>query len=112
MVSGVCAEPGDQSASLTVNQDVVVSSAPMSLTNCPGTSASFTVNAAGTGLGYQWYNGTNELAGQTNSSLILSNVSATDAGDLQRGGERRVRAGGDQQCGPDGQPDSGRAPAL
>jgi len=35
------------SASLTVNQNVVVVSAPVSLTNCPGTSASFSVNATG-----------------------------------------------------------------
>ena len=94
-VSGVCGSPVSQSASLTVNQNVVVVSAPVSLTNCPGTSASFSVNATGTGLGYQWYNGTNGLTGQTNSSLVLSNVAAADAGDLQRGGERGVRAGRD-----------------
>ena len=68
------------SASLTVNQNVVVASAPVSVTNCPGTSASFSVNATGTGLSYQWYKGANGLPGQTGSSLVLSNVSAADAG--------------------------------
>src|SRR5262249_58779151 len=68
------------SATLTVNQNVVVATAPVSLTNCPGTSASFSVNASGTGLSYQWYKGGSALAGQTGSSLNLSNVSATDAG--------------------------------
>ncbi len=28
---------------------------PVSVTNCPGTSASFSVSATGTGLSYQWY---------------------------------------------------------
>ena len=68
------------SASLTVNQNVVVASGPVSLTNCPGTSASFSVSATGTGLSYQWYKGGSLLAGQTGSSLVLTNVSAADAG--------------------------------
>ncbi len=80
VVSGVCGSPVSQSASLTVNQNLAVASAPVSVTNCPGTSASFSVSATGTGLSYQWYNGTNGLAGQTNSSLVLSNVAAGDAG--------------------------------
>ncbi len=67
------------SANLTVNQNVAVVSAPVSVTNCPGTSASFSVSATGTGLSYQWYKGGSTLAGQTGSSLVLSNVSATDA---------------------------------
>jgi predicted RNA methylase len=58
----------------------VVTSAPVSLTNCPGTSASFNVSATGTGLSYQWYKGVTALAGQTGSSLAMANVSAADAG--------------------------------
>jgi hypothetical protein len=54
----VCGNAVTNSASLTVNQNVVVASAPVSLTNCPGTSASFSVSATGTGLSYQWYKGT------------------------------------------------------
>src|SRR5207249_4053141 len=48
--------------------------------NCPGTSASFSVSASGSGLGYQWYKGNSPLSGQTGSSLTLTNVSASDAG--------------------------------
>src|SRR5208283_4256728 len=68
VVSGTCGQAATNSASLTVNQTVVVATAPMSLTNCPGTSASFTVSATGTGLTYQWYKGVSALAGQTGSS--------------------------------------------
>ncbi len=46
VVSGACGSVTN-SASLTVNTNVVVVSAPVSLTNCPGTSASFSVSAAG-----------------------------------------------------------------
>ena len=69
----------------------MVASAPVSLTNCPGTSASFSVSATGTGLSYQWYKGSTALTGQTGSSLVLANVSAVGCGDLQRDGQRGVR---------------------
>src|ERR1019366_4864910 len=80
VVIGACGNTVTNRASLTVNQNVAVVSAPVSLTNCPGTSASFTVNATGTGLSYQWYKGADPLPGQVNSSLVLNNVSAADAG--------------------------------
>ena len=80
VVSGACGNAVTNSASLTVNQNVAVASAPVSLTNCPGDSASFNVSATGTGLSYQWYNGSTALPGQTGSSLALTNVSAADAG--------------------------------
>src|SRR5207237_5104396 len=54
VVSGTCGNVTN-SASLTVNQGIVVTSPPMSLTNCAGTTASFSVTATGTGLSYQWY---------------------------------------------------------
>src|SRR5207245_5619683 len=79
VVSGVCGNPVTNNASLTINQNVSVSSGPVSLTNCPGTSASFSVSAAGTGLSYQWYKDGNALSGQTTNSLTLHSVSATKA---------------------------------
>src|SRR5207245_2080403 len=80
-VSGTCGNPVTSSASLTVNRSVVISSAPASVTTCPGTSASFSVSATGPGFTYQQYEGTNVLSGENNSSLTLTNVSAADAGD-------------------------------
>ena len=80
VVSGACGNAVTNSASLTVNQNVAVASGPVSLTKCPGDSASFSVNATGTGLSYQWYNGSTTLAGQTGSSLTLNSISAADAG--------------------------------
>src|SRR5205814_400504 len=81
VVSGTCGSPVTNTASLTVNQNVTVSSGPVSVTNCPGTTASFSVSATGTGLIYQWYKGANLLAGQTGNSLLIANVSAADAGN-------------------------------
>src|SRR5439155_11827310 len=80
VVSGACGVPVTNSASLTVNQNLVVSSGPVNATNCPGTTASFSIAASGTGLSYQWYKGSASLSGQTGSSLTLNNVSSADAG--------------------------------
>src|SRR5207247_7689779 len=78
IVSGACGNPVTNSASLTVNQNVSVSSAPVSLIRCQGASASFSVSATGTGLSYQWYKFGTALTSQTNSSLTLNNVSTSD----------------------------------
>jgi len=89
-----------------VNQNVVVSTAPVSLTNCPGTSASFSVTAIGTGLSYQWFKGGSALSGQTGSSLILSSVSAADAG-FTVWWSAHLRQLGKQQRQSHGEPERG-----
>jgi hypothetical protein len=78
-VSGVCGEPISANALLVVNENIVVTTPPSDATNCPGTTASFSVGATGTGLVYQWYKGETVLS-ETNSTLTLNNVSAADAG--------------------------------
>ena len=55
-------------------------SAPVSVTNCPGTSANFSVSATGTGLSYQWYKGGDGTDRSDRQQLGLANVSAADAG--------------------------------
>src|SRR5205809_220800 len=80
VISGTCGNSVTNVASLAVNQNVVVASAPQSITNCPGSAATFGINASGTGLNYQWFKGSSPLAGQTSSSLLLPSVSASYAG--------------------------------
>ena len=55
---------------------------PQGLTVAPNQNATFTVAAGGSAnLGYQWYFNTNTaLPGATNSTLVLANVQATNAG--------------------------------
>ena len=79
VVSDICGDKVTNSVTLTVNTNVVVTIPPANSTNCPGTTASFSVTASGTGLTYQWYENTNLLAGQTSNTLTLTNVTATNA---------------------------------
>ena len=59
---------------------IVVTTPPQSQTNCLGGTAVFSVTATGTALRYQWLKGTATLAGQTNNTLTLANLTLTNAG--------------------------------
>ena len=81
------------SATLTVNT-VISATALTSLTNCPGTSASFSTVASGTGsLGYQWYRRmATAWRGETGSSCT-----ANDSERRMRG-TYTVEVAGLRQC--------------
>ena len=49
----------------------------------PGGSFTFSVDASGTGLFYEWYRGTNVLAAADGPALTLSGLTAADAGDYR-----------------------------
>jgi hypothetical protein len=63
------------------NLTVAVSAAgPVNQTVCPGDGAVFSTVASGTGpYSYAWWKNGSALSGQTNSTLTLMNVSASDA---------------------------------
>ena len=69
-------------AVLTVLVPPAITAQPQSRTNVAGTSAGFSVAASGTTpLSYQWqFNGAN-ISGATETSLTVSNVQASDAGN-------------------------------
>lgn len=57
---------------------------PQDLTRSVGASATFSVVASGSApLFYQWLFGPDPLGGQTNSSLVLSNLTFADAGEYR-----------------------------
>jgi sugar lactone lactonase YvrE len=68
--------------SLTVVYPPSISSQPQSIVVTNGSLAQFAVSASGTGtLTYQWCDGTNEVLDATNSTLIVSNATASEVGD-------------------------------
>ena len=84
IVSGTCAPPvNSNGALLTVNQNVVINTQPITQTICEGSSVIFSVVAVGTGLTYQWReNGVNisdggVYSGATTATLTMSNVPNT-----------------------------------
>lgn len=54
---------------------------PVSIAACPGTSASFSVTASGTGsISYQWFKGVDPIIGATASTLVFASVQPSDQG--------------------------------
>ncbi len=47
---------------------------------CEGTNATFSVAAAGAGLTYQWRKGAVNIAGATNASYTINNITPADGG--------------------------------
>ena len=80
VVSGSCGpNVTSANAALTVNPATAITTQPVAVTQCAGTSATFTVVAAGTNLTYQWRkNGTN-IPGATNSTYTIASIAAGDA---------------------------------
>lgn len=58
----------------------VINIQPQAQSGNPGTSVMFSVTATGANLSYQWRKGGVNLPGQTESSLTLNNISASDQG--------------------------------
>jgi uncharacterized repeat protein (TIGR01451 family) len=79
VVSGACGNAVTNSASLTMNDALVVIAPPVSVTNCPDTTAGFNIGVIGTGVTYQWFKGASVLVGQTKSTLRVPVLSAKDA---------------------------------
>ena len=78
VTSGECGSPVTNSATLVVNQPIVITLAPTSQTTTLGGNVQFRVGATGTGLMYRWFFG-NVLVG-TNSELALNNVTTNQVG--------------------------------
>jgi gliding motility-associated-like protein len=79
VITGTCAAVTSNAASLTVNTAPAITTQPASATQCAGTNVTFTVTATGTGLTYQWRKNAVNIAGATNASYTINNITAADA---------------------------------
>jgi hypothetical protein len=80
-VIGTCGTVTSSVAALTLNSVTAISAQPSLVTQCAGTTANFSVTAAGQGaLSYQWRKDGSTLAGETNSTLAVANIATLNAG--------------------------------
>jgi hypothetical protein len=82
-----CTTPANSSAAtLTVNSLPAISSQPQSATICTGSNNTFSVNASGTGISYQWQLSTdggityNNISGANSSGYTVSNTVSAMSG--------------------------------
>ncbi|HEC42189.1 MAG TPA: hypothetical protein ENI20_05100 [Bacteroides sp.] len=79
-VTGTCGIVSSGSASLTVNENILILTQPISAIVCPGNNVSYYVNASGTNLSYQWQKNGTDIPSETNQTLVIDSVLAADAG--------------------------------
>lgn len=85
IVSGTCL-PNDTSVNiaLTIADAPIITTQPVTQTTCEGISSSFTVDAIGTNLSYQWRNGTvnlvdgGNISGANTNTLTIYPVAVSD----------------------------------
>ncbi|WP_247235664.1 T9SS type A sorting domain-containing protein [Telluribacter sp. SYSU D00476] len=81
VVGGSCNSVTSNTASLTVRQPVAIQAQPAAQAKCPGEGVTFTVEAQGDGLTYQWRKGGTNIAGATSATYTISSVSNSSAGN-------------------------------
>jgi len=77
-------------ATLTITADVTISQQPTNSTTCVDSNASFSINASGSGLTYQWQLSTDgginftNISGATSSTLTINAVTPSMNGNMYR----------------------------
>jgi|GEM_PF-1039523 len=79
-VTGTCSSVNSDAVSLTVDESIVITTHPQNETGCPGEDIALSVVATGTNLTYQWQKDGADIGGETNSGLLLTNITALEAG--------------------------------
>ena len=80
VITGTCGNITSNAATLTVNTPPAITAQPVSIVQCTGTNATFSVTATGTGLTYQWRKGGTNIGGATGSTYTINNINASHAG--------------------------------
>ncbi len=83
IVTGQCGSTTSNAAALTVIPTTAVTTQPVSLALCSGSAASFTIAAAGAGLGYQWQLSTD--GGTTWTNIPSANTSTYNIAAVTQG---------------------------
>jgi hypothetical protein len=81
IATNACGSDQSNNMLLTINKLAAISFQSGDSSRCEGEGMTFNVNTSGTGpLSYQWYKGTNPIAGATNSLYHIANVQLSDIG--------------------------------
>jgi gliding motility-associated-like protein/uncharacterized repeat protein (TIGR01451 family) len=80
VVSGTCLPTATSNdVSLTLTTAPSITTQPTNETVCAGDDVTFTVVTSGSGISYQWREGTTNILGETNASFTINNVTTADA---------------------------------
>ncbi len=82
-VTGTCGVDISDPVNLSVMDEVNITIHPEDKSVCPGDNTSFSVNATGTGLSYQWQHNNMDIAGANDPVLNLSGIDNTQTGNYR-----------------------------
>ena len=80
VVKNACNSAVSNTATLTVTQATVISSQPVAQALCAGAKATFSVEALGKNVKYQWRKAKADITGATSNTYTINSVTAADAG--------------------------------
>ncbi|MDT0553603.1 HYR domain-containing protein [Urechidicola vernalis] len=78
--SGICSNVQSNTVSISVNE-IGISSQPTNVAECEGNNVSFSVVTTGTVSTYQWYRNGVVISGANSTTLNISNIDSSDAGN-------------------------------
>jgi photosystem II stability/assembly factor-like uncharacterized protein len=78
-LSNICGTGAARQITIPVNAATVINSQPASTKACVGSTVTFSVNASGSALTYQWKKGTQPVNGAISDTYTLSNIVAADS---------------------------------
>jgi len=81
IISNSCGSTTSSMASLTVGTAPCITTQPICLTVCAGSSTTFSVTANGSSLTYQWQYCGKNISGATSCTYTVSNASGSNAGN-------------------------------
>jgi hypothetical protein len=73
-LSNICGTGAARQITIPVNAATVINSQPASAKACVGSTVTFSVNAVGSALTYQWKKGNQPVNGAVSNSYTLSNI--------------------------------------
>lgn len=92
VVSGFCTDESSLGANLDISEHVTINNQPTNKSACPGGTTSFTVNASGDIISYQWYKDGVDIStlppdpnilNDNTPTLTINNLTAAYAGDYR-----------------------------
>lgn len=78
-LSNVCGTGPARQITIPVNAATAINTPPASATACVGSTVTFSVNASGSALTYQWKKGGQSINGASSNTYTLSNIVAADS---------------------------------
>ncbi len=78
-----CGNDTAEIRTVSLGTNTVLNSSTTTGSSCPGTDMTYALDVTGTNVSYQWFLNSNVIAGATNDTLVINNISSAMNGQYQ-----------------------------